>query len=123
MARDGKTSPWPVDPRKYASFTGVVFGEGGRVAYAAYANDRSIAVLDTRTGAERAEIKVELDPADDIRSLDLHPDGKLLLLTTGNLRYNISILEDFAQPETGWRSWFRHWRVPDPPLPDNDVRE
>jgi hypothetical protein len=99
-------------------YAGVVFGCGGRTLYSGHVNAGYIAVLDARTGAERAEIKVELDPADQIRGIDLHPGGKRFLLTTGSLRHNISILDGSAQPETGWRSGFRHWQIPQAPPPE-----
>ena len=31
------------------------------------------------------------------------------------IRYNLAIADGFAQPETGWRSGFRHWRIAEPP--------
>ena len=114
LAPDGKTTRKLIASRGFRAL-GSTFGEGGRVLYLIRAGGRAIAVIDTRTGAAGPDITVELAPADIIRGISLHPDGKRFLLTTGNLRYNISIAEGFAQPETGWRSWFRRWRIPPPP--------
>jgi dipeptidyl aminopeptidase/acylaminoacyl peptidase len=114
LAPDGKTSRKLIPNRGFNTVTSA-FGDAGRALYVGRSSSRAIAVIDTRTGAIGADINVELAPADRITGISLHPDGKRMLLTTGNLRYNISIAEGFAQPETGWRSWFRHWRVPPPP--------
>jgi len=113
LAPDGKTS------RKLTAIRGFLtqaaFGDGGRVLYLLRSSGRAIAVIDTRTAEIGPDINVEIAPADNIIGMSLHPDGKRMLLTTGNVRYNISIAEGFAQPETGWRSWFRHWRILPPP--------
>ena len=112
LAPDGKTLR-PLLPGFTAPWA--AFGNGGRVFYGVRLNRRSVAAIDTKSGALLKDIEIELDPADMVGSISIHPDGKRMLLTTGNVRYNIAIAEGFAQPETGWRSWFRHWRIAEAP--------
>ncbi|MEO8097167.1 MAG: protein kinase [Acidobacteriota bacterium] len=92
------------------------FGEGGRVFYTRrFARGNDLDVIDVETGAVRRTVHFDLDPSDSINGYAVHPDGKRVLLVIGGLRYDLWMAEGFAQPATGWRSWFRHWQFPQPP--------
>jgi len=60
-------------------------------------------------------VEFDLNPADSISGFSVHPDGKRVLLVSGGLRYDLWMAEGFAQPATGWKSWFRHWEIPPAP--------
>lgn len=117
LASDGKGDRL-LSPRVPAGRpVGGQFGEGGQVFYRLRygGEDWGLDVVDVQTGTVRRTIRFEVDPSDVINSFSVHPDGKRVLLTTGGLRYDLWMVEGFAQPATGWKSWFRHWEIPQPP--------
>jgi Tol biopolymer transport system component len=93
------------------------FGSEGKVLYVSRAgpNRRGLAVVDVLSGSIRRDVEFDLDPADTITDFSVHPDGKRVLLVVGGLRYDLWMVEGFAQPATGWKSWFRHWEIPPTP--------
>jgi len=102
-----KAPPQPVPPTERppenwsrankASIRSVsAFGDGGRLLYVLRRGGRAVAVIETRTGAMGPDISFEIAPAETIRDIAIHPDGKRMLLTIGNVRHNISIAEGFA---------------------------
>ena len=52
------------------------FGVSGRVLYVGRPKSRALAAIDTKTGNVLEDIEPEIDPADGIRSISIHPDGK-----------------------------------------------
>jgi Tol biopolymer transport system component len=91
------------------------FGADGKVLYALGGDRRSIDVLDAATGSRQRSVRFDLDSSDLIDAFSVHPDGKRVLLQVGGFRYDLWLAEGFAQPMTGWRSWFRRWNVQQSP--------
>ncbi len=111
ISADGKSErEWKLDPLLVTAINSK-FADQGRVMYALIGG-RQLAVVDVATGTIRSKIDFDLDPADVIRDYAVHPDGKRILLNVGGLRYDLWMAEGFAQPATGWKSWFRHWNAP-----------
>ncbi|MBI3208738.1 MAG: serine/threonine-protein kinase [Candidatus Solibacter usitatus] len=69
------------------------------------------------SGREVRSAQLELAPFEYPLSISLHPDGKRLLAAIGYLRYDIWMIEGFAQPATGWRKLLGHWTPGDPAPP------
>jgi serine/threonine protein kinase len=91
------------------------FAEGGKLLYVLRGRGTSIDVFDVASGALRGNVDFELNPADIVLTFSIHPDGKRILAMVGGLRSDLWMAEGFAQPAKGWKSWFRHWEVPEAP--------
>jgi Tol biopolymer transport system component len=117
MSPDGTGDRQIASYSEYASFSDFngQFGEGGRVFYLLRLDRRTIDMLDTATGRPLRSLRFEIPAADQIQGFSFKPDGSRVLLTTGGQRYDLWLAEGFAQPASGWRSWFRHWEPPAAP--------
>lgn len=72
--------------------------------------------LDPASGRRIASVPLAI-PAGYTRSVNtitVHPDGQRLSMSISRSSADIMLLEGFAQPETGWRTLFRHWKSPLP---------
>jgi WD40 repeat protein len=70
---------------------------------------------DVGTGREIKSVPVDVDRSATILGLSLHPDGTRFATAVGKIKYDLWIVEGFAQPATGLDRLFHHWTVPPAP--------
>ncbi|MDZ4799725.1 MAG: protein kinase [Bryobacteraceae bacterium] len=64
----------------------------------------------SRTGEIRLSVPDRYSPTPLLPGM--HPGGQRITLTFSRGNADIYMVEGFAQPETGWRRFFRHWADP-----------
>ncbi|MFN7935904.1 MAG: protein kinase [Bryobacteraceae bacterium] len=109
LSTDGKTERAVAGDHDVFSFSG--FSADGNLYFTSTIDNR-LNVEEPATGKIVRSVVFEMDPADRVWDLDVHPDGNRVLVSLGGLRYDIFSIEGFAQPAAWWKRWFRHW---DPP--------
>jgi Tol biopolymer transport system component len=66
-------------------------------------------IIDVATGHVRRTIHFELPPTDTIMGLSVHPNGRRVLIASGQPPYDLWKAEGFARPAMGWTRWLQHW--------------
>ncbi|MBI3207545.1 MAG: serine/threonine-protein kinase [Candidatus Solibacter usitatus] len=112
ISADGK------DVRDFAATTvNGAFSADGKWYYElrAGATTTELVTREVPSGKEVKSVTMEFPQSErTLGGISLHPDGKRILLTLGEIRYDIWMIEGFAQPATGWRRLFGQWMPGDP---------